>query len=84
MNPQLIRELVDLMPTDDEQFHADGSRLLRAIEAEKAAGIFGLEKLIDCYGIERVAQWMLNLLHGHGYTVVMTKPSPGTVSDPRR
>ena len=32
MNPHLIRELVDLMPMDEE-FHADGSRLLRAVQA---------------------------------------------------
>ena len=83
MNPHLIRELVDLMPMDEE-FHADGSRLLRAVQAERDAGVLGLTKLIECYGIERVAQWMLNVLHGHGYQVVMTKPSPGTRTDPRR
>jgi hypothetical protein len=63
------------------------STLLGMVEAEKAAGILGLNKLIENYGIERVAQWMINVLHDHGYTVVLTKPappSPGTITDPRR
>lgn len=63
------------------------STLITSIEAEKAAGILGLNKLIDCYGMERVAQWMMNLLRGHGYTVTLSPPpppSPGLISDPRR